>query len=70
MDGLNPSGLFALSYDVLPELREQRDQYYRFWYAIGAMAISGWFLVYLFHRTRPLAARTLVPTRVIAGVVG
>ncbi len=44
--------LLAISYDVIPELREQRDRYYDFWNAIGAVAIIGWIAVLLLYRIR------------------
>src|SRR3712207_6322054 len=48
--------LFALAYNWIPELREQRDRYYQFWNILGLVAIAGWVLVYVVHRFRPAPA--------------
>ena len=68
MDGVN--ALLAISHDVLPELREQRDHYYRFWYAVGAVAITGWVLVYVLLRARPITVRLLARLAAGSAVVG
>ena len=54
-----PTVLLALAYNVIPELREQRERYYNFWNFIGAAAILGWVIVLILYRVRPLRQRVL-----------
>ena len=62
--------LLAISYDVLPELREQRERYYEFWNRVGGAAIIGWLAVLVLYRMRSpkwRALRVLVPLVVVLG---
>jgi hypothetical protein len=62
--------LLALSYDVLPELREQRGRDYDFWNAVGAAAILGWVVVLVLYRVRTLRRPALSGLVVVALVLG
>jgi hypothetical protein len=62
--------LLALSYDVLPELREQRNRYYHFWYFIGAVAVLGWLTVLVLFRKRQLRQPVLGVLVVVAIALG
>src|SRR5579872_6673067 len=64
------SVLLAISYDVLPELREQRGRYYDFWNAVGAAAVLGWVVVLVLHRVRSLRQPALGGLVVGALVLG
>ncbi len=48
------TGLLAISYDVLPELRELRGRYYDFWNVVGGVAILGWVVAPALYRVRTL----------------
>jgi hypothetical protein len=61
------TALLAISYEVLPELREQRCRYYQFWNAIGATAIVGWLVVLALYRLR--TPKTLSLVGLVAAVV-
>ena len=62
--------LLVLSYDVLPKAREQRDQYYSFWYFIGAVAILGWITVRFLFRIRSLRQPALGSLVVVVVALG
>jgi hypothetical protein len=62
--------LLALSYDVLPELREQRDRYYHFWYAVGAAAILGWVVALALYPVRTLRQPALSGLVLVALALG
>jgi hypothetical protein len=62
--------LLALSYDVLPELREQRARYYDFWNAVGAAAILGWLVAFVLYRRRSLRQPALGGFLLAALVLG
>jgi hypothetical protein len=74
MGELWPTALLAISYDVLPVLREHRDGYYQFWNIIGAAAIVGWLAVLVLYRIRtprhPALAVLIVVTLALGGGLG
>jgi hypothetical protein len=64
------AALLGISYDVLPELREQRDRYYQFWNLVGAAAILGWLAVLALYRVRTPKTLPLVGLVAAAVAVG
>jgi hypothetical protein len=58
--------LFAIVYDVLPQMREQRNSYYQFWDLLGVVAISGWLVAVILFRIRTLRQPALT---VLVGAV-
>ena len=74
MSGPWAATLLAISYDVLPDLQEQRGQYYQFWNVVGAAAIVGWLLVLILYRLRtprqPWLSVLVVVALALGGGVG
>lgn len=64
------STLLAMSYDVIPELRELRAEYYRFWNFVGVIAITGWVLFFVLNRRRTLRPRTGLALLGVAAILG
>jgi hypothetical protein len=62
--------LFALSDNVIPELREARERYYLFWDCIGALAIVGWVAVLFLYRRRSVRPSGSVGLAAVAIVFG